>query len=331
MANINKIQVGSTTYDIEDTVARSQSGWLNSSVKAALLECFEHVAWADANGQTYYNALENALYPPANLSSISAVYTQSGTVYDTDSLDSLRSDLVVTATYEDSSTAIVTNYTLSGTLSEGTSTITTSYGGKTDTFDVTVSTRYTTLLHDWNFANGVLTDTEGGASAVLKALNSNPVPTLESDGVHITANNQGIGFGSTKFTTNQTMIIDIGNSTAENVRGRLVMINTVPSGLGNPTEGFIFDPSHKWSVYKSSAWSDGDYTDQNLFANSSLIIIQYVSDDTYYTDFYKDNTLIKRYTSASACVFDNKAFQIGGTSAAFANIVIKRVRMYEGV
>lgn len=75
------------------------------------------------------------------LSSISAVYTQSGTVYDTDTLDSLKADLVVTALYSDSSTQTVpaADYTLSGTLTAGTSTITVSYGGKATTFSVTVS------------------------------------------------------------------------------------------------------------------------------------------------------------------------------------------------
>lgn len=75
------------------------------------------------------------------LVSISAVYTQSGTVYDTDSLDSLKSDLVVTATYSDSSTETVpsADYTLSGTLAEGTSVITVTYQGMTTTFNVTVS------------------------------------------------------------------------------------------------------------------------------------------------------------------------------------------------
>lgn len=77
----------------------------------------------------------------AEVSSISAVYTQSGTVYDTDSLDSLKSDLVVTAAYVDQSTSVVpsTDYTLSGTLAEGTSTVTVTYGGKTTTFTVTVT------------------------------------------------------------------------------------------------------------------------------------------------------------------------------------------------
>ena len=75
----------------------------------------------------------------AELVSISAVYTQSGTVYDTNTLDSLKTDLVVTAHMSDSTTQTVTAYTLSGTLTAGTSTITVSYSGKTTTFDVTVT------------------------------------------------------------------------------------------------------------------------------------------------------------------------------------------------
>ena len=45
--------------------------------------------------------------------------------------------VVVTATYDDGSTATVTGYTLSGTIAEGSNTITVSYGGKTATFTVT--------------------------------------------------------------------------------------------------------------------------------------------------------------------------------------------------
>lgn len=74
------------------------------------------------------------------LSSISAVFTQgSAVIYDTDSLDTLKQYLVVTANYADSTTQTVTGYTLSGTLTEGTSTITVSYSGKTTTFNVTVT------------------------------------------------------------------------------------------------------------------------------------------------------------------------------------------------
>ena len=74
------------------------------------------------------------------LTSISATFNQgSNTVYTTDSLDTLKKYLTVTAAYDDSTTSTVTSYTLRGTLTEGTSTITVTYGGKTTTFDVTVT------------------------------------------------------------------------------------------------------------------------------------------------------------------------------------------------
>lgn len=84
----------------------------------------------------------------AQLESITAVYTQSGTVYDTDTLDSLKPDLVVTAYYDNQTSAAVTDYTLSGTLTVGTSTITVSYAGLTDTFSVTVTHATPTYVSD---------------------------------------------------------------------------------------------------------------------------------------------------------------------------------------
>ena len=113
-------------------------GGLTDEARYALLACFEQIAWIGNDGQDYYDALASALFPVAELTSISAVYTQSGYVYTTDSLDSLKSDLVVTAYYDDSSSQTITTYILSGTLEAGTSTITVSFGGKTTTFDVIV-------------------------------------------------------------------------------------------------------------------------------------------------------------------------------------------------
>ena len=117
------------------------TGGLTADIKAALLACFNHVAWdsADPAGQSYISALQTALYPPANLSRITAVYTQPGTVWSTDTLDSLKPNLVVTAFYSDNTSEVISNYTLSGSLTAGTSTITASYGGKTATFTVVVN------------------------------------------------------------------------------------------------------------------------------------------------------------------------------------------------
>ena len=76
------------------------------------------------------------------LESIEATYTQGQTVvYPTTSLDSLKTNLVVVATYDDTSTQTLqaNDYTLSGTLTVGTSTVTVTYENKTDTFSVVVS------------------------------------------------------------------------------------------------------------------------------------------------------------------------------------------------
>lgn len=130
--------------DLSDLQAEIEGGGsgLTNDLKAALDQLAQKVAYIDDDGQDYYDALHNALYPPASLSRITCVYTQSGTVYDTDTLDSLKSDLVVTAHYSNGTTQTVTAYTLSGTLVEGTSTITVAYGGKTTTFSVTVTHVY---------------------------------------------------------------------------------------------------------------------------------------------------------------------------------------------
>lgn len=68
------------------------------------------------------------------LSSISATYN-GGSVLVGTSVNTLTG-IVVTARYSDGTTKTVTGYTLSGTISEGSNTITVSYGGKTTTITV---------------------------------------------------------------------------------------------------------------------------------------------------------------------------------------------------
>lgn len=81
----------------------------------------------------------SVLSAPRTLISITALYTSAGhTVYDYDSLDSLKPYLTITANYDNNSSDTVTDYALSGTLSAGTSTITVTYNDKTTTFNVIV-------------------------------------------------------------------------------------------------------------------------------------------------------------------------------------------------
>lgn len=119
---------------------------MSNEAKNAILNIFANVAWTVSNGQQYYDALADAFL---GVASISAVYS-GGAVTTSAELDDLKADLVVTATLKDSTTQTVpgTDYTLSGTLSVGTSTITVSYGGKTTTFNVTVTQRMSYVYTD---------------------------------------------------------------------------------------------------------------------------------------------------------------------------------------
>lgn len=123
---------------IEDGKITS-SGGINSTTKKALIDIVENIGlWLDGNGQKYIDNLKKALYT-SPLASISAIYTQNKTIYVNDNLDVLKEDLVVTGLYTDGSSMTITDYTLSGTLSVGTSIITVSKDGKTTTFEITVT------------------------------------------------------------------------------------------------------------------------------------------------------------------------------------------------
>lgn len=73
--------------------------------------------------------------PGVTLISISASYSGGDVAVGTSVHD--LTGITVTATYSDSSTTTITNYTLRGTITEGDNTIMVSYGGKSTTFTVT--------------------------------------------------------------------------------------------------------------------------------------------------------------------------------------------------
>ena len=138
VAHWTQANVGAEISGLKSAM-QQMSAIFSGEMKIALLACFQHLAWSDPDGRSYYDALESALNPPIDLESISAVYTQTGTVMPTDELTTLRSDLVVTASYSDGQTTRVYGYTLFGTLTPGTSTITVAFGGKATTFTVIVT------------------------------------------------------------------------------------------------------------------------------------------------------------------------------------------------
>lgn len=171
-----KFALGQALGEIKDGLSSVENNILTDNIRQALLQLASKVAYIDDGGQDYYDDLYNAFYPitpPAELVSISAVYTQSGDVYTTDSLNSLKTDLVVTALYDDQTTATITTYTLSGTLTEGTSVITVTYGGKTTTFAVTVTAiLYPMVNASHTFTDGNVISVSNGNHVTLQ-LNSN--------------------------------------------------------------------------------------------------------------------------------------------------------------
>lgn len=214
--------------DIQDAIIQI----VPDDVKQVLLQIASKVAYIDEHGQDYYDALEAALYPeapPASLVSISAVYTQSGTVYDTDSLDSLKADLVVTAHFDDSSTEVVTAYTLSGTLEVGTSTITVSYGGKTTTFNVTVSAPWWSL--EWTKADGGFPYSVD-ATHWRKGQQTSDISFVDSDGIRINGTSGVFSCYPTGHETSSSSTYEIKCKFAT-----MPTVNGILVRLGNGTIG----------------------------------------------------------------------------------------------
>lgn len=192
----------------------------------------------------------------ANLVSISAVYTQSGTVYETDTLDSLKADLVVTASYDNSTTQTVTNYTLSGTLTEGTSTITVSYGGKSTTFTCvvsvatpetivdTISKRQNTSYKTAQYMPGVLClgydDTAKTTTFSGKTITEMQFPTTHANAVvsvgvyDLRTNSAPTTTGMNQYTLDADAKIVFGTPISVGTNETLTIGNNVTDSLGLP-------------------------------------------------------------------------------------------------
>lgn len=153
---VDKVYTWSPLVERSGSSGSSVNGnGLSTELNTAMVNYFTHVMpqFDDVNGMFYVNAILTALgaearegsseddkpdapvAPEVTLTSISTTYSGGDVVAGT--AVSALTGVVVTAHYSDGSTATVTGYTLSGTIAEGSNTVTVSYGGKTATFTVT--------------------------------------------------------------------------------------------------------------------------------------------------------------------------------------------------
>lgn len=324
--------VGAELTSLKEDISDIEENVLTNDIRDALLQLASKVAYIDDDGQDYYDALHDALYPPAELVSISAVYTQSGAIYTSNSLDDLKADLVVTATYDDTTTATVTSYTLSGTLTVGTSTITVSYGGKTDTFDVTVSDG-ASPIYDWDFTKS-MTDSKQSAVATTNPTNT-PV-TRDENGLYFSAAWQYLDCGAI-YDVNRTYEVDVKGFNPQSTSNhmRLLMYGTF-TNINNPGTGFlIFRNGNGWSAYNGE-WGNvyGNLTTRGSLGTNFTIKVTVASDGT--TDLYIDGTHIGAQSikangttgTSHVGIGTNAQASAGGT---FYNAYVTGFRVYEGV
>jgi hypothetical protein len=240
-------QLNERLQDVDERVevleASSAGSGLTEDIKVALLQLASKVAYIDEDGQDYYDALEEALYPPANLVSISASYVQSGAIYDSDTLDVLKADLIVTAHWSDRTTSTVSSsdYVLSGILTTGTSTITVTYRGKTTSFNVTVT--HATILYEitntltnvTNSNNSTQINENTPYSATLSA-----VQNYEIDNVVIT-------MGGTDITSSSYNALD-GSISIASVTGDITITASAARWDYSwiPTSGTFDDAGFTW-------------------------------------------------------------------------------------
>lgn len=253
--------------------AESSGSGITDDIKQALLDCFANVAWINSGGRGYYDALEEALYPPANLVRITAEYTQSGVVYDNQNLEDLQSKLIVTAIYDDSSSAIVSpsHYSLGGSLTEGTSVITVSYRGKTASFDVTV-THATVQYSISNVLDHVTSSNAASAINENASYNATLTPSSSYQISTVTVVMGGVDITSTAYSNG---VINIASVTADVTITATAIY--VPSMV---TDGLV-------------TYFDGRTCEYNPTANGGKTVI-YSSDGNYSSYSWANNVVISQ-------------------------------------
>jgi len=318
-SHVEAVVIGDELAELNAQISQGGSG-MTVAIKQALLQLASKVAYIDDDGQDYYDDLYDALYPPAppaTLVSISAVYTQSGTVYTTDTLESLESDLVVTALYDDTSSDTVTSYTLSGSLTEGTSTITVTYGGKTTTFTVTVTAAspYVTtgLIHHWD----AIDNTASGHSSSTTTW----YDLVGTDDLAMSASQPTWSADAANFDNSINQQTFTGAETSEACTGKSFEVVFQPASTNTCSVCQVFNDSS--AAGKACLYSDNSIAVKGASAKTYPTGLTSVSDVNYICGTFDSNGAIDSvYVNGSAVSQGSTTHSLSGQKT---NVIIGKV------
>lgn len=330
-------KVGDEIDKLKDDLAQIEPG-LSNNAKSALLACFEHVAWADSDGQSYYNTLAMAL----SETQIIILNTSSLSIVGIGNSQQLTATTVPSGgivLWESSNTSVVTvsSTGLVTAVGAGTATITATSGNVSAVCNVLVS-QASNLIRNWDFTQS-LTDTVAGAVATTTA-------TRNSNGLTFTEPNTYLDLG-TVYSRNRTYEIDIDYIGSQYPSTSLAYrrifafgengVNTSANTAGLPLPKKYGDTS--WAWYTGSTWDsvamettgaysifDGKtmriYIDGSGYAHVSSKTIG--APDSAYVTFGQSSVPLNDYSTSNAHVY------AGGTSDALGNARITGIRVYEG-
>ena len=360
-------QVDTNTEDIGGLKADLESleSGLSDTAKAALLTCFEHVAWTDEHGRDYYDVLEAALNGGSvDVDTLSAVVNL-GThvVYTTDNLQSLR-DYLTVYFRSGGTTTEITEYVLQGDItSVGTHVLTITYNNLSTTVNVTVEENTTGILYDWDFTKS-LTDSRQLQTAVLGTGEAVDIPGKSEGTTPPERNATGIVFSDAQQFTrllgtdvvtsdllkNKTVEVDVASFdlqyTIDDGYGMRFLMLSSPDTNGYMVfncglvyaKGMIYSHTLGWKPMSGS--TDGTLTSPKEPIDTDISIINGHTVGVY---FNNDGTIkmyidgVSKGTSDVSAFAQNgcKGLQIGAGGrpkygGCFYNALITGVRIYDG-
>ena len=261
-------------------------GGITDSAKEALLNALAHVAWIDEHGQDYYNELEDALYPPTSILYITAEFDQgTAVIYDSDSLDSLKQYMTVTAFFNNGNSAEVTSYTLSGTLAPGTSRIMVEYEGRSTKISVQVTRTPGTIAVVNNLTNAT---TSNPATSIQEGDSYSATITVDSGFMisSVLIRMGSLDITSTAYSNGNIYIEEVTDNLEITVVAVAVTVLSITATYTQ--SGTVYDTdtldSLKADLVVTASWSDGttttiadsDYTlSGTLTEGTSTITVSY--------------------------------------------------------